>query len=364
MSGPRGIYFMKLNDLYIYDEEIDEKYLNQDWLDVFISVVSYVSHGCFSRIHEDSKLILYIIRDTGDIEDHPHRLPMEFISYNDIPLENIFLINHVFDNIEVNKKTPHRDIYTHPRDGFESKINRVKMDFIIELLIDAYTYLDTNGLLDQDFYTHITCSIFFNNISEYGLLVNPPVRIIDYDSDDEDDEEDRRRGKKGKKKGKKKKQRYDLNEEIDSLHTFTRSHKVIIPIVHGNELVFDEEYQEDEGNGYEEEGNGYEEGYGYEEEGNGYEEQPYQGKEVIFGPNNQPTNFFDWNTTQYVKKKTYPYEEYEDVLNGDDEEFNDFMKKSTRMDDDDDDEDFFSSFHRGGKRKTYKKRKTYTRKNK
>jgi hypothetical protein len=361
MSEERGIYFMKLNDLYLYDEEIDEKILNQKWLDVFISIVSYVSIGCFSRIHKDSKLILYIIRDTGDIEDHPDRLAMEFISYNDIPPENIFLINHVFDNIEVNKKTLPKEIYHNVALG--TKINMVKMNYMIDLLIDAYTYLDVNGLLDQDFYTHITCSIFFNNISDNGLLVNPPVRIIDYDSDDE---EDRRRGKK---KGKKKKQRYDLNEEIYSLRSFTRSHKIIIPIVHGNELVFDEEYQGDEGNGYEDEGNGYEdEGNGYEDEGNGYEDEgndygnqqsyhPSQVDEVIFGPNNQPTNFFKWNTTPYVKKKTY-----RDVLNGDDEEFNDFMKKSTRMDDDDDDEDFFSSFHRGGKRKTYKKK--YTRKNK
>ncbi len=373
MSEDRAVYFMKLNDLYLYDEEIDEKILNQKWIDLFISVVSYVSIGCFSRIHKNSKLILYIVKDTGDIEDHPNKLPMEFVSYYDIPPENIFLINHMFDNIEVNKKTLPKEIYHNVALG--TKINMVKMNYMIDLLIDAYTYLDTNGLLDQDFYTHITCSIFFNNIRENGLLVNPPVRIIDYDSDDDDEEEEfgRRKGKKSKKK-----ERYDLTQEIHSLSDFTDSQKFIIPIVHGNELVFDEEdeeedYQGNEGNqGYDEEeelfpASDFQPGGPHYEEEEFYQGNPGYDEEDRGNLMDQEEYFFNDNKHPQYYERKYPNK---DVLDGDDDEFNEFIDQSARMDDDDDGEEFFTSFvsRRRGGRKTYKrktyKRKTYKRKNK
>lgn len=351
----RAIYFLKLNDMYLYRKS-GEKYLNERWVDLFISVVTYVSDGCFSRIYKKSKLILYIVRDTGNIEDH-ESLPMEFKSYHNIPPDNIFLINYLFDNVEVTKKTPRKEILKFSRQTdhgtYVTKINKVKMDYIIDLLINTYTYLEINGLLDQDFYTHITCSIFFNSIAENGLLVNPPVRIIDYDFDDEETGG-----------------RYDLTQEIHSLSDFTDSQEIIIPIIPGNELVeeqyqgpYDEEEelfpQEDQYQGpYDEEE------YLFPEEDH-HHKQHHQRDEGDFftgrkfpdyKPNYQPDNFFEWTTTPYVKKKEYP--DRGDVLDGYDDEFNDFIDESARMDDDDDGDDFFTSFAhgRGGKKKTYKRK--------
>jgi hypothetical protein len=275
----------------------------------------------------------------------------------------------MFDNIEVNKKTLPKEIYHNVALG--TKINMVKMNYMIDLLIDAYTYLDTNGLLDQDFYTHITCSIFFNNIRENGLLVNPPVRIIDYDSDDDDEEEEfgRRKGKKGKKK-----ERYDLTQEIHSLSDFTDSQKFIIPIVHGNELVFDEEdeEEEEENQGYDEEeelfpASDFQPGGPHYEEEEFYQGNPDYDEEDHGNLMDQEEYFFNDNKHPQYYERKYPNK---DVLDGDDDEFNEFIDQSARMDDDDDGEEFFTSFvsRRRGGRKTYKrktyKRKTYKRKNK
>ena len=125
-------------------------------------LITYISYSCVN-IHDNDKICLFIVKnDDGLIK--AHNLSNEYISIIDIPVSNIVEDPIEFNNIEGSDKL------------FGMELNKTKLK-------DILTIINTKASLyhENDYYFHITCSKFKNNILEYGLLTSPPVRVINYE---------------------------------------------------------------------------------------------------------------------------------------------------------------------------------------
>ena len=132
------IYFFKLNDFQNIDTLSES-------LKLLIIAIAYISYSCVN-IHDNDKICLFIVKnDDGLIK--AHNLSNEYISIIDIPVSNIVEDPIEFNNIEGSDKL------------FGMELNKTKLK-------DILTIINTKASLyhENDYYFHITCSKFKNNI--------------------------------------------------------------------------------------------------------------------------------------------------------------------------------------------------------
>jgi hypothetical protein len=165
------INFLKLSD---YRDDDDE------WKELVKSVIDYVQYGCTKRT-TSTGLLLIVYNDIYNIiQPNPKpSLYYEHVSFENIPFDQrLFIIQQI--------------PFLREEEEEEYK----------EGLVRIFKYLKKLQRKDNgNYYFHFTCSEFEDSIIQQGLLVDPPMRIIDYE--DEDDDDDDILG--GKKKSDKKK---------------------------------------------------------------------------------------------------------------------------------------------------------------
>jgi hypothetical protein len=174
------INFLKLSDYRDNDDE---------WKELVESVIGYVQFGCMKRTESDSLLLIVYNDIYYKIKSNPKPdLYYEHVSFENIPFdERLFIIQQIpFLREEEEEEEEYK-----------------------EGLVRIFKYLKKLQRKDNgNYYFHFTCSEFEDSIYQQGLLVDPPIRIIDYEDEDDDDDDILGGKKKSDKKKSYKKKSY------------------------------------------------------------------------------------------------------------------------------------------------------------
>jgi hypothetical protein len=172
------IYFFKLSDFILDNNDI-----NLDWLDVVITAIIDFSYTCSDdKTNNEYEIAIMCFDLQNDTVVNSNKIntifgksKYEYWTNNNVEPEK-YRKNVVFNFHDDDIKNG-----TLRNDKYNDKFNN-----LISILENLY-----NENENVDYYIHLTCTKFVENIINKGLLLNPPHRIGNHEDDyDEDEDED------------------------------------------------------------------------------------------------------------------------------------------------------------------------------
>ena len=203
-SSKLKINFFKLSD---YNDDDDDDDDDDEWKNLVKLALSHVKFGCIERTNSNGLLLIVYIDKDKIIQPNP-TLSYEYVSLQDIPYDKDLFKLITFPFLEEEEEEEEDDDDE-------------------ELLLSIFEYLKKlKGEDDGNYYFHFTCNDFEYTIIQQGLIVKPPIRIMDYSDEEDEDDEDTLGGKKINKSYKKNKNKsYKKNKNKSYKKNKNKSYK-------------------------------------------------------------------------------------------------------------------------------------------